>query len=538
MVATRKTEVLGDVEAFTPAPMNRPLQAAFLAFFLVPQLIIFSMAEDYTAYEEVADLFRPALRLSSWQRWLQDEAFILVLICLSIERMVYSVVWLFPAHFVHFAQHSPLRRFGQGRPLDVVVSLFYISKVFQLGSIFGHYFYIGSVESLLSELRGLTAFRLVLGVQFFVVGQLLNASIYRAIGKAGVYYGYKIGVPVPWCTGFPFNVFTMHPQYAGVVMSVLGGGLLMCTKEHAKLGFVGVGISQALYYLYMAIVEDIPAEHPRDKLGLGVGVERDPIRLRDLRKLKWSGTKSKEFHTTSNVLGLMARPWFQLVLAGLAVANSFLMVLPVNLLFLFICYRHSYSVLPAAFTYAFGLSMGVALLAWAVESSCPTGCPGVDDSIVGIAMTAGAIREHWPIALSLVRTGKFSAPLLGNKIVVGGRLSGAFAALCANHPLPVVLAYHGSGSAVPMIVIAFFASFITYSLMGLAAVAVHSVLVALYRHVYADFEPEGTEPAEPPATAAKAAATPKRAAKSPSRAAAASPARAKSPRRTPAKKTK
>ena len=88
------------------------------------------------------------------------------------------------------------------------------------------------------------------------------------------------------------------------------------------------------------------------------------------------------------------------------------------------------------------------------------------------------------------------------------------------------------------IVIAFFASFITYSLMGLAAVAVHSVLVALYRHVYADFEPEGTEPAEPPAAAAKAAATPKRAAKSPSRAAAASPARAKSPRRTPAKKTK
>jgi len=536
MVATRKTEVLGDVEAFTPAPMNRPLQAAFLVFFLVPQLVIYAMAKDNSAYEEVADLFRPALRLSSWQRWLQDEAFILVLICLSIERMVYSIVWLFPAHFVHFAQHSPLRRVGQGRPLDVVVSLFYISKVFQLGSIFGHYFYIGSVESLLAELRGLTAFRLVLGVQFFVVGQLLNASIYRAIGKAGVYYGYKIGVPVPWCTGFPFNVFTMHPQYAGVVMSLLGGGLLMCTKEHAKLGFVGVGISQALYYLYMAIVEDIPAEHPRDKLGLGVGVERDPIRLRDLKKLKWSGPKSKDWHTTANVLGLMARPWFPLVLAGLAVGNSFLMVLPVNVLFMFICYRNSYSVLPAAFTYAFGLSMGVALLAWAVESSCPSGCPRFDDSIFGVAMTAGEIREHWPIALELVTTGKFS--LLGSEIVVGGRLSGAFAALCANHPVPVVLAFHGIGSAVPVIVIAFFATFATFSLEGLAAVAAHSVLVALYSKMFSDFTPEATQAAAPAAAAQKAAATPKRAAKSPSRAAAASPARGTSPRRTPAKKTK
>ena len=66
----------------------------------------------------------------------------------------------------------------------------------------------------------------MLGLQLFVVGQLLNAAIYNAIGKAGVYYGYKIGVPVPWCTGFPFNVFTMHPQYAGVCLSIFGGGAL------------------------------------------------------------------------------------------------------------------------------------------------------------------------------------------------------------------------------------------------------------------------------------------------------------------------
>jgi hypothetical protein len=76
-------------------------------------------------------------------------------------------------------------------------------------------------------------------------GQLLNAAIYRAIGKAGVYYGVKFGHEIPWyarppgicvrdsssgealgertfaadrCTGFPFNVFTLHPQYSGCVI--------------------------------------------------------------------------------------------------------------------------------------------------------------------------------------------------------------------------------------------------------------------------------------------------------------------------------
>ena len=74
-----------------------------------------------------------------------------------------------------------------------VVFLFYVSKVFQFGSLFGYYFAIGPLPSFAS----ISLFRLVLGLQLFLVGQLLNAAIYSAIGKAGVYYGYKIGVQVP-----------------------------------------------------------------------------------------------------------------------------------------------------------------------------------------------------------------------------------------------------------------------------------------------------------------------------------------------------
>ena len=48
-------------------------------------------------------------------------------------------------------------------------------------------------------------------VHALVVGQGFNTAIYRAIGKAGVYYGYRLDEPVPWVTGFPFSVVP-HPN--------------------------------------------------------------------------------------------------------------------------------------------------------------------------------------------------------------------------------------------------------------------------------------------------------------------------------------
>ena len=95
----------------------------------------------------------------------------------------------------------------------------------------------------------------MLGTQLFLVGQLLNAAIYSAIGKAGVYYGYKIGVPVPWCTGFPFNVLSAHPQYLGSAMTAYGAVLLTATDAHVLNGWGGLAHVQALAYAYMSYVE-------------------------------------------------------------------------------------------------------------------------------------------------------------------------------------------------------------------------------------------------------------------------------------------
>lgn len=502
-------------EAFTRAPMNRPLQALFVALFAVPQLAIYALQPDSSAYLELAGLLKPAVLLSSWQRWLQDPKFILVLVLLSFERFVYTMVWLFPAHFVHFAQMyiRPLllKTTGKGKPLDCIVSLFWLSKIFQFGSMFGFYFSVGPLPAVAS----ISLFRWVLGLQLMLLGQLLNAAIYNAIGKAGVYYGYKIGVPVPWCTGFPFNVFTMHPQYMGVCMSIVGGGILMVTEEQAYAGFVGVGLSATLFYLYMSMVEDMPCEHPADKTQGGPTKDR---RLRDLRNLKWSTHLSKTWDTTDNVLGFMARPWFPTVVAAAALLNCFLLVVPVNLLFVVFCIRNSYSVLPSALNVAGGVAIGVALLAWAVETSGGADADKICLGGICLAMPAMEIKSHWPITYEWI---------------MEKGLNGCLSAFCFAHPLPIVCFAIGNSTGVPvpaLIIAAAISIFVYYSLLGAGAVAVTGLMRRAYHVVFDAFDPENTIPstaAQPsPSGGAK-----RRATSSPRRGPSSSPARSKSPRR-------
>ena len=82
------------------------------------------------------------------------------------------------------------------------------------------------LSSLVATLCAATPFQWSLAIPMFVFGQLLNFSVYRAIGKVGVYYGFKLGMEVPWVTGFPFNV-VRHPQYTGATLSWWAAIILM-----------------------------------------------------------------------------------------------------------------------------------------------------------------------------------------------------------------------------------------------------------------------------------------------------------------------
>ena len=243
------------------------------------------------------------------------------------------------------------------------------------------------------------------------------------------------------------------------------------------------------------------------------------MRLRDLRTLKWSSHLTQGWDTTDNLLGFMTRPWFSTVVAGAALLNCFLLVLPANCLFIAFCIRNSFSVLPSALHVAAGVAIGVALLAYAVEDS------GANNTIclanVCLAMPADEIRAYWPYTLDHVNR-------LG--------LNGCLAAFGFAHPLPIVVfAVRQGVSSTGLIVAAFVGVFVYHALLGAAAVAASALLRRAYRVVFAAFDPENTIPVAAGASAGggskRRAASPKASPKQPRRAA--SPRRAaKSPAKT------
>lgn len=79
--------------------------------------------------------------------------------------------------------------------------------------------------------------KVVAGASLVILGQVLNAAVYRTIGGDGVYYGARLGRVVPWVHGFPFRLFRgksrkadagirlPHPQYVGSAATVAGAAL-------------------------------------------------------------------------------------------------------------------------------------------------------------------------------------------------------------------------------------------------------------------------------------------------------------------------
>ena len=144
------------------------------------------------------------------------------------------------------------------KPLDVVLTIFWINKCIQLGTFFTWYFYVIGFRSPFTagfSWESRTRLQWVLLVQGIIAGQGLNLAIYRAIGKSGVYYGYRLGEEVPWVTGFPFSVMS-HPQYSGVCLSVIGLNTFAATPAHIAAGWLNLTAVQILLYVYMGLVED------------------------------------------------------------------------------------------------------------------------------------------------------------------------------------------------------------------------------------------------------------------------------------------
>ena len=198
-------------------------------------------------------------------------------------------VHTFSASFSRFCKSAVGQAMGGEKPLGVLETLLG-EQGDQLGTFTVWYFYVIDFASPFDSgfsWAGVTRLQWVLLAQGLIAGQVrdaaaaaaasaatclattsslphllrhlhrqgLNAAIYRAIGKKGVYYGHRLGLPADWYVGFPFTV-APHPQYMGVCMSGIGVNAFAATDRHVKAGWFNLTTIQVLYYVYMGLVED------------------------------------------------------------------------------------------------------------------------------------------------------------------------------------------------------------------------------------------------------------------------------------------
>ena len=123
---------------------------------------------------------------------------------------MHGLIWNRPDSFVALSKKAPFSLLGT-KPWKVFAKLELLGKVWQVGCIAA---FLGTAgrSAALSALSATPAPVLALAGGYVAAGQTLNVGMYTSIGDAGVYYGWKLGIEVPWCTGFPFNVGLRHPQ--------------------------------------------------------------------------------------------------------------------------------------------------------------------------------------------------------------------------------------------------------------------------------------------------------------------------------------
>lgn len=160
---------------------------------------------------------------------------------LSVERLTYIAVWNRPGWF-----QDVCRRFGS--PVDVLAWLFVLFKLVQLTVFVGWCLVHGG--SLLPQ--GRSAGVLAVAVALLVAGQTLNVSVFRALGRTGVFYGARFGHYVPWRLTFPFS-WLDHPQYIGALLTIWG--FFVLTRYPAP-DWPVLPVLETLFYASVARVED------------------------------------------------------------------------------------------------------------------------------------------------------------------------------------------------------------------------------------------------------------------------------------------
>lgn len=142
--------------------------------------------------------------------------FLLAAAVLALERVFYVWAWRGTASFRAFCRRPPVSRLGE--PVQVLERFFYLFKALQI-AVFATWVAVHATGSLWPADRG--PLPCAVGATLVAAGQVLNAAVFRRLGRTGVFYGSKLGYDVPWCEAFPFSILA-HPQYVGAVLTIWG----------------------------------------------------------------------------------------------------------------------------------------------------------------------------------------------------------------------------------------------------------------------------------------------------------------------------
>jgi hypothetical protein len=233
------------------APATTVATIGFWLALIVPQAVLIyqsNLAEREDFVGEVKGWL--SISADSSGTWLKDPLWWFVALATSLERLCYIFISKSPKTFKKVCDSRLARNLRFGPPVEALSKLLVAFKAVQVVALFGWYV----LAAPLVDFTVLSHFRWVSGIQLVVLGQLLNAATFAALGMNGVLFGCQFGQEIPWVTGFPFTV-AKHPQYVGVIMTISGFVLLMATGAHVTAGMLGLLAFEVLLYFTSMCLE-------------------------------------------------------------------------------------------------------------------------------------------------------------------------------------------------------------------------------------------------------------------------------------------
>ena len=172
---------------------------------------------------------------------------------------LHGFIWNFPSKFAALC-----KKYTKLHPVEVFAVLEGVGKIWQGGAI-ALYLGTSGLRAAGAAMAAAPAWCWAACAASVAAGQTLNFAMYATIGNAGVYYGFKLGRPVPWATAFPFNVGLRHPQYVGVVLTLWAALLALLTEEVASHGMPQLLLAWGAMYIVMSLMEQIGDNDSKSK---------------------------------------------------------------------------------------------------------------------------------------------------------------------------------------------------------------------------------------------------------------------------------